>query len=366
MAHSKIVDNGFINDTKEWCFEQKCEYNYTYQNFISKYEILFLITPTYRIFDLKNEISPSLNNDFILPNTHFMIRNLLLLPFLGCLTSTTLAQSTSDITIRAREYNASAEGAPLHHFTAQVDVHPPVGAPYSLTQECDSTCHFENLPKGSALVFTATKDDQPRDSVGTYDLVLINQHYLKVALLDHPARLIAADADCNGLVEPKDIVILRRLILRIDTSFCRSWTLLNAAALLPPDPFSAPLPREIEVREYTGGPLDLSFWAIKTGNVSGFIPAARATSPPAGAFVSGPQPNPTGGGVWFGVQLPAAATLQLNVFDVQGRKLYSAHIPVQAGAQQIELPADALPASGVYIWQIIAEGMHVEGRLIRL
>ncbi len=289
----------------------------------------------------------------------------LALLFICLYVHTLQAQLPGTVSIRAREYNGSSEGAPLEHFHAQVAIYPLQGTPYVRDQECDDGCVFDQLPKGSTLVFTATKEDQPRDSVGTFDLVLINQHILKVGVFDHPARWIAADADCNGLIEPMDIVVLRKLILKIDTSFCHSWTLIDAAALLPPNPLEADLPREITVKNYDGTALDLEFWAIKTGNVNLHIPDQKSGRPAPGAFVAPPQPNPTAGSVWFGVQLPEPATLELEVFDALGRRVYADRVPGQAGAQQLELPAAAFPVSGAYFWRITAAGQQASGTIVR-
>jgi hypothetical protein len=275
------------------------------------------------------------------------------------------AQLANSIIISAVEYNDSPKGAPLTHFTVQVDVRPATGAGYTVTQECDSFCIFDDLPKGSTLVFTAAKEDLPDDHVGTYDLVIISRHINKEVFLDHPSRLLAADADCNRLIEPKDIVILRNLILRFDTSFCQSWMLLDASVILPANPWQAPLPREIVVDNYDGGRLELQFWAIKTGNVNGFFPEKRVVAPPPGVFVGAPQPNPTAEGVQFAVQLEEAVTLHLDVFDALGQNIYTAWQPAQAGAQQLDLPAGVFPAAGVYFWRMVAGDEKASGKIVR-
>ena len=269
------------------------------------------------------------------------------------------------ITVSAREYNTSPEGTPLKHFDAHVQVQPPTGGAYTLSQTCDSAGLFGPFPLGSTLTISAEKTDEPDVEVHTYDLVLISKHIHHEVLLDHPSRLIAADADCNGVVENRDIVVLRSMILQKDTTICRSWTLLNAAVSLPEDPLQAPLPREIVVQDYDGQPLQFQFWAIKTGNVDAFFPIQR-TPPPAGVFVAAPYPNPTSGPVHFTVQPDAPATLQLEVFDTGGRLVYQMRQPVQAGAQEFVLPADALPMPGIYFWRAVAGAGRAQGKLVRI
>lgn len=274
--------------------------------------------------------------------------------------------SAQSIILHATHYDLSPDGDPLQHFQAQVEVRPEKGSPYSLVKDCDGTCIFDNLPKGSTLIFSATKADEPKAWVGTGDLILINKHILSLAPFQHPALLIAADADCNGLIENKDIVVLRKLVLKIDSALCYSWKLIDASAILPADPFQAPLPATITIPKYNSADLDLEFLAIKTGNVDAVFPAPRAAAPVPGEFVAAPQPNPSGGAVWFGVQLPEPAALLFEIFDTGGRLLFFQKMAGQAGAQQVELPAAALPGQGLYIWRVSAGEQMASGKLVRM
>jgi len=276
--------------------------------------------------------------------------------------------ATGAVTVRATEYTTDSLGRLLSNFKARVEVHPATGGAYTIEKDCVGDCIFEHLPKGSTLVFSAAKQDEIKYGVGTYDLVLLNQHILNVSPLSHPALLIAADANCDSVVNAKDIVALRRLVLDLaDTTICRYWTLLDAAALLPPDPLNAPLPFEITLRHYDGRDREVHFLAIKTGNLNAWYPAPRATFPASGTLAAAPQPNPTLGPVWFGIYLPEPSTLHLEVFDTGGRRVYADRWPGQAGAQQVELPATALPIAGIYFWRITAEtGAQASGKIIRM
>jgi hypothetical protein len=298
-----------------------------------------------------------------------MFRLILLFPLLlpNLRQSGLWAQSFPDaVTLRATEYNISPDGTPLQYFQAQVEVRPAKGSPYTLTQDCEGACVFENLPKGSTLVFSAKKEDVQKPWVGTFDMVLMSKHINRADTLQHPALLLAADADCNGAVNNMDIVTIRKLVLNIDTFLCRSWTFIDAAAILPANPFLAPLPTSITITNYNGRSRDLEFTAIKTGNINAEFPAPHAVSPPSGAFTAGPQPNPTRGAVWFGVQLPEPAELFLEIFDTGGRLLFTLQQTVQAGAQQLELPAEALPGQGLYLWRISAGGQVATGKIVRM
>lgn len=276
--------------------------------------------------------------------------------------------ATGAVTVRATEYNTDPGGLPLGNFKARVEVRPTMGSAYTIEQDCSGDCVFERLPKGSTLVFSAAKQDEIKYAVGTYDLVLLNQHILKVSPLNHPALLIAADANCDSVVNAKDIVAWRRLVLDlVDTTICRYWTLLDATAILPSDPLNAPLPFEVTLRNYDGRAREVHFLAIKNGNLNVVFPPPRATAPSPGTLAAAPQPNPTPGPVWFGVYLPEPATVHCEVFDTGGRRVYADYWPGQAGAQQLELPATALPIAGIYFWRITTEnGAQASGKMVRM
>lgn len=293
----------------------------------------------------------------------------LLFPFLVpalCQKSLSAQSAIGAITIRATEYNISPEGTPLAHFQARVEVQPAVGQAYSLEQDCNGACVFENLPKGSTLVFSATKTDEPKIWVHTGDLILVNKHILKLDTFDHPALLIAADADCNGAVETFDIVTLRKMILKIDSNLCQPWLLLNAAVALPANPLQEVLPETITLKNYDGSARELEFLAIKIGNLDVEFPQPRSLAFAPDDFVTLPQPNPTRGTAWFGVQLPAPAALLLEVFDTGGRQLFEKQYFAQAGKQVFELPAEALASPGLYFWRMTAGRQRASGKLVRM
>ncbi len=269
------------------------------------------------------------------------------------------------VTVRATEFNQSPEGAPLRYFKARVEIRTTSGSPYTIEQDCDGSCVFDQLPKGSTLIFSLEKTDEPRIWVNTGDLILITKHINGADTLRHPALLLAADADCNDTINNWDIVVLRKVVLPIDSNLCRSWMFVDAAAILPADPLHAPLPTTITLHNYQGQNLDLEFFAIKIGNVNAQFPEPRARPPLAAEWVSPPQPNPTHSSAWMGVRLSEPAEILLEIFDAGGRLVFSQQLAGQAGAQQIELPATAFPASGLFFWRLSAANRVASGKLAR-
>lgn len=280
-----------------------------------------------------------------------------------------LSAQTGSITVRATEYCFDPAGTPLANFNARVEVKPAAGSPYILEKACAGTCVFDNLPVGSMLVFSATKTDEIKYAVNTNDLVLLSKHHNGVEPLTHPALLIAADANCDGKADTKDIVAWRRVVLDLpDTTICRYWTLLDAAAVLPANPLGAPLPFEITLANYSGNDQEVHFLAIKNGNLNAAYPTQTTGVTAAGESLDVTvHPNPTSGPFRFSMHVPESATLLLEIFDAGGKGVFAERFHVLGGAQQTDVPAAALPAQGTYVWRLSDErGMQAGGVVVRM
>ncbi len=77
-------------------------------------------------------------------------------------------------------------------------------------------------------------------------------------------------------------------------------------------------------------------------------------------------PNPTAAGATVAVELSEATELRLEVFDLTGRCTLRQSVAAARGAQNIEIPAKAMPGAGVYIWRLLdAETPMAHGRLVK-
>ena len=94
----------------------------------------------------------------------------------------------------------------------------------------DGFYHFE-LPMEKAYTLTPQKNHIPLNGVSTFDLVLMTKHILGVQPFDNPYQWIAADVNRSKTVTAFDLVLLRKMILAIDTEFSNntSWRFVNAA-----------------------------------------------------------------------------------------------------------------------------------------
>lgn len=132
---------------------------------------------------------------------------------------------------------------------------------------------FEDLPKGEDYTVLPTYDVDYFDGVSTLDLVAINKHVLNVKLFDSPYQWIAADANRSGTVTTLDMVVLRKLVLRVidDLPNNTSWRFIdsNHAFPLSGNPLQGFIPEAISINNLAWNHMNKDFIAVKIGDVTG-------------------------------------------------------------------------------------------------
>lgn len=79
-----------------------------------------------------------------------------------------------------------------------------------------------------------------------------------------------------------------------------------------------------------------------------------------------PWPNPTGAGAIWPLALPTATTVQLELLDGNGRKVWAISQQYSEGIHQLTIPAEALPEPGVYWWRLGMGEQFAQGKLVRI
>ena len=77
------------------------------------------------------------------------------------------------------------------------------------------------------------------------------------------------------------------------------------------------------------------------------------------------QPNPTSGAAWLPIQLEEAATIQIELQDMHGQTRWSQKMQLDAGEQNLEIPAHAFGQPGVYSWRFWVGGVLYQGKIVR-
>lgn len=129
-----------------------------------------------------------------------------------------------------------------------------------------------DLRYGMGYSVVPSKSANPLNGISTSDLVLIAKHLLGIQPFTTPWQYIAADASGDGKVSTYDIVVLRQLLLGIDTQLPggKSWRFVPDMYVFPDpaDPFNPPFPQQIDIDNTSYPPGVYSFRGVKIGDVN--------------------------------------------------------------------------------------------------
>lgn len=119
-------------------------------------------------------------------------------------------------------------------------------------------------------------DNNVRNGITTFDVLLLQKHILNLRPLDSPYKLIAADLNNSGDITAFDMLLLRRMILSVINEFPNtpSWRFVDATHEFEDatNPFDAPIPSSIAIDAVNAGPqLDNRFIAIKMGDLNNTV-----------------------------------------------------------------------------------------------
>ncbi|HKK75990.1 MAG TPA: cohesin domain-containing protein, partial [Saprospiraceae bacterium] len=138
---------------------------------------------------------------------------------------------------------------------------------------------FENLDYGLDYTVAPLKDQNHRNGVSTFDLILIQKHILGTTLLDSPYKMIAADANNSRSISTLDLIQIRKLILNIDTEFANntSWRFVDADYRFPnaTNPWLTNFPEIRNINNLDNQTTLANFVGVKIGDVNG---SARANA----------------------------------------------------------------------------------------
>ena len=132
---------------------------------------------------------------------------------------------------------------------------------------------FSGLQEGYDYTVTPMRDGDYLNGVSTYDLVVISKHILGVAPLNSPYKIIAADVNNSHTVTTLDMIMLRKLILSIDTQFSSntSWRFIERAYVFPnpANPWQEDFPEVVSINNLPAAGLsNADFVAVKVGDVT--------------------------------------------------------------------------------------------------
>jgi hypothetical protein len=134
---------------------------------------------------------------------------------------------------------------------------------------------FPNLPVGVDYTVVPERDGDDDSGVTTFDIIKMVRHIQNLELLDSPYKLIAADVNNSQSVTMGDVVMVKRLILGIDTEFAfvNSWRFVDMYYEFqnPQNPWEFGFPEVLQLQDLTNDVLAANFTAIKMGDANGSV-----------------------------------------------------------------------------------------------
>ena len=135
----------------------------------------------------------------------------------------------------------------------------------------DGEIDYEHLIYQDNTELELYKNDNARNGVTTFDLILINKHILNISPLNSPYKIIAGDVNHSGTITTFDILEIRKMILGVNDTFSSntSWRFVLEDYVFsnPQNPFQDPFP-EIYLNPSLEEDAEVNFIAIKTGDVN--------------------------------------------------------------------------------------------------
>ncbi|MDX1912296.1 MAG: hypothetical protein SFV22_12460 [Saprospiraceae bacterium] len=230
-----------------------------------------------------------------------------------------------------------------------------------ISNEPGGICPYRyKVPVGSNLEITPVKDDNPLNGVTTYDLVLISKHIRGIEPFNSPYKIIAADADKNGVLDLNDSIQLSKLILGIYTELPNntSWRFVRKDYIFPnpANPFAEIFPETYSATDIQSTQ-SADFVAIKVGDVNGTAVCNSLTQGDdrtlqSEIWIGTPLPNPAADRCELPVFVQEGGVGEMMLADLSGRVLWNQKWLLQPGAQRIQFPMEAIQQPGIYLWRI--------------
>ena len=154
---------------------------------------------------------------------------------------------------------------------AGVNIESSGGQLFQLTDQ-SGAYFFPDLVVGLDYVVSPILDQDWDNGVTTFDEVLITKHILGLMPLDSPYKVIAADVNNSGTITTLDVVLLKKIILLLETSVATntSWRFVDAnyEFLNPVNPLNENFPEQVVINGLAEA-IEVNFVAIKVGDVNG-------------------------------------------------------------------------------------------------
>ena len=133
---------------------------------------------------------------------------------------------------------------------------------------------FLGMPRGDDCDLTPSRDSDLINGVTTFDVAVMSRHILDIQAITSPLKQIAADVNADGYVDALDMLITRRMVLRMLDGFPnnKSWRFVPKVYQFPTAASTVPIINYPEVLNFVNlvdTVRTADFWAIKIADLNG-------------------------------------------------------------------------------------------------
>ncbi len=143
--------------------------------------------------------------------------------------------------------------------------------------------NFNGIPRGDDCALTPSRDSDLLNGVTTLDVALMSRHILDVQPIKSALKQIAGDVNADGSIDALDMVITRRMVLRLLNAFPnnKSWRFVPKVFQFTATATTVPTlnyPEFLQFVNLTDTVRAADFWAVKIADLNGTAtgPAVRA------------------------------------------------------------------------------------------
>ena len=248
----------------------------------------------------------------------------------------------------------------------------------------DGDFSFTDIRSGVNYRLIAEKEENNLNGLTVNDAIILLRHIIGSERITSPYQLIAADMNCDGTVNNLDFDLLYGLIIgTISPNAVKIfWKLISKETVLSPQNMSNPamIPNYVEWKSFNNNQDAADFIAIKLGELDGSTTTfandhavTRSTS--VGDLLKlanqstaiqsvNSYPNPFGNeAIRFDLKLINDAPIKIELFDINGKKIFAQEKYRSKGSQTIEIEN---PSNTAFVMYRISDGSKVfTGKLVR-
>ncbi len=240
---------------------------------------------------------------------------------------------------------------------------------------------FDELIKNDDYQLKLDKSELDFQGITINDVIVLLKHITGSSILVDPYKLIAADINCDGVIDQSDFEILYAVILKTRpySDVCKHWRFIpkgfNFTNKL--NPFLDNFEPVVEFKNVAQSKIIMDYTAVRLGELDGIINGFRTVELDtriAGLLNQNSEsfllqnvyPNPVQGqSINFAINFIQSNILTLSIYDLQGNLLQRNSRSFDKGNQIWELPLIGVPVSGMFYYLLTDGNQNQSGKLIR-